>query len=458
MALKTAVVIGGSIAGLLAAAVLSESFDEVLIVDRDELPIDIESSQIARRGVPQSNQIHKLLPLGKERIETILPGFDDELIALGCESHDEAARFTQYINGGWGVRANSDLITTYFRRPVFEWVMRRRVLALDNVTAVKAFAIGLVSSADRSAVVGVRIKNKPDLQADLVVDASGRGSKSPNWIEDLSYTPPQVAELRAYMGYATFTVELPPGLLPEGLQGAASVATPNLPKGGTIQPCGNGLHTVAAYGIMRNYPPGDLDGVIQFLEEGASPLVAEWVKNSRLVGDIETYTMTGNQRRLWEEMPRRPEGLVVLGDAVTSFNPIYGQGMTMAAVGATILREAVNESGGTVEGIATRVQKELAPWADTAFSMAAGSDSAFEGVEFVNIAPPSAHSRETSRVLNELRSEDVEVFLAMKTAAAYLDPSFLDTESIRTKVAGWKASGRTINSAYTNPRIVPPAP
>src|SRR5689334_7853271 len=128
-----AVVLGGSISGLLAASVLSRRFAQVTVVDRDELPVEGPQAQLARRGVPQSDQVHHLLSLGGERIEQLLPGLLDELLELGCERYDDATDFTRYVNGAWAMRVPSPLRITVFRRPLFEWAIRRRVLALPNV-------------------------------------------------------------------------------------------------------------------------------------------------------------------------------------------------------------------------------------------------------------------------------------------------------------------------------------
>jgi 2-polyprenyl-6-methoxyphenol hydroxylase-like FAD-dependent oxidoreductase len=451
-----ALVLGGSIAGLLAAAALSESFDRVTIVDRDELPLDGPDAQRARRGVPQSDQVHHLLSLGRDRIEELVPGFDDELLAAGCRHYDDAADFAQYLGGVWRIRATSDLRITCFQRPIFEWVIRRRVLAKPNVTVHQGVANGLIASEDSGTVIGAKVKNAPDgrILADLVVDATGRGSKAPNWMQDLGFERPKEAHLRVYMGYSTYTVEFPEGALPDGLAGITCASTPAFPKGASIRPIDNGQHVVAAYGMMRQYPPADQAGMKEFLAEIATPSVAEAVSKATVLSEIRTYQMPGNQRRYWEDLKRRPERFVVIGDAVASFDPLYGQGMTMAALGATALRDAVAGSE-SLDGVGERVQRAIAPWADIAFDTAIAVDASYEGAEFENLERPSPEVLKAGKTLLEIQTEDPEVMIAARRSTLYMDKSALAAEPIRSKITEWKESGRSVRADRTDPTILP---
>ncbi|MCU1614643.1 MAG: hypothetical protein JWO98_2183 [Frankiales bacterium] len=453
-----AIVLGGSIAGLLAAAALSPTFDEVIIVDRDVLLVDGAEARASRRGVPQGDQVHHLLSLGRDNIESLVPGVDDDLLANGSEHFDEAASFAQYLGGVWRVRSQSDLEITCFRRPVFEWVIRRRVLALPNVTAVKGTASSLVSTDDHSRVTGVSVRggHVDELLGDLVVDATGRGSKAPNWIEDLGYDRPEEAHLNVYMGYATVAVELAPDALPFGLAGVTCGASKALPIGASIRPTDHGNHIVAAYGMMRNYPPGDVEGLSDFLAKLPTPIIGESFANASSIGAIHTYRMPGNQRRYWERLGRRPEGFVVIGDAVASFDPLYGQGMTMASAGAIAIRDTLAESG-NVDGFAQRVQQAIAPLVDVAFDTAVAVDAGYEGAEFVNLDPPSNDSQALGGVLAAVQSENVDVMLASRSATLYLDPTKLQTDAVVSAVSDWQKHGRTVDPANADPAIIPAA-
>ena len=450
-----AIVIGGSIAGLLAATALSNHFAEVVIIDRDDLPTDTETGPRARRGVPQSEQIHHLLSLGRDRIDTLVPGFDDELLGLGSEHFDEGMTFAQYLNGMWRVRAKTDLMITCFQRPVFEWVIRRRVLALSNVTTRRAVAMGLVGSAAGDRVVAVKAGgNEPELGSDLVVDATGRGSRAPLWIEDLGYARPREGHLRVYMGYSTFLVRFPDGALPLGLAGITCGSSREFPMGASVRPTDNGNHVVAAYGMMRHYPPTTMDDMWAFLETIRTPSIVEAIREAELLSDIRGYQMPGNQRRYWEEMSARPEGFVVLGDAVASFDPLYGQGMTLAAVGACELRDVLERTEG-ITGVAAAAQTGIRLLVDIAFDTAVGVDASFEGAEFENLDPPSPRSAAETQAFAEIQTEDVDVMAAARRATLYLDPSCLQAPDIQQRVQSWVAEGRTPRAEAYDPTLLP---
>ncbi|MET7337829.1 hypothetical protein [Nonomuraea sp. NPDC005650] len=452
-----AIVLGGSIAGLLTAAALSRSFEFVTIVDRDELPVEGPDARLSRRGVPQGDQVHHLLSLGHERIEELLPGITDELIALGCERYDDVADFSQYVNGAWRMRARSDLIVMALRRPLFEWAIRRRVFALPNVTTVKGLAIGLVGSADGGRVVGAKVRGVQggQMHGDLVVDATGRGSRAPNWLEDLGYAKPEEQHVRIYMGYSTFTARIPDGALPDGLAGVSVSATPANPVGAAIRPCGNGLHDIVAYGMVKHYPPDDLDAMFTFFDTLSSPLVAQIVRQAVITSEIVPYQMPGNQRRLWERLDRYPESFVAVGDAVTSFNPIYGQGMTMAALNATILGDAV-AGADTLDGVGRSAQSDIGLFADVAWDLAVGTDSAYPQAEYENVEPPSVEDRAWARAFGAAQSSEALVRVASRAAALHMDKSYLDAPAVRKIVARWMETGRRPDPAVTDP-LAPPA-
>jgi 2-polyprenyl-6-methoxyphenol hydroxylase-like FAD-dependent oxidoreductase len=450
-----AVVLGGSVAGLLTAAALSPSFGRVTIVDRDELPVDGPAARAPRRGVPHGTQVHHLLSLGQRKIEALLPGLSAELTALGCETYDDVADFSQYVGGAWRMRVKSDLTVTVFRRPAFEWAIRRRVLALGNVTAVQGVATGLVASAGGASVTGARVRGagagsgaEDRVAGDLVVDCTGRRSRAPAWIADLGYQPPAEQHVRIYLGYSTFTARIPAGALPRGLAGISVSATPGSPMGAAIRPCGNGLHDVTAYGMIRHYPPDDFDRMLALLGTLDSPLIASVLREATITSEIEPYRMNGNQRRLWERLGRRPERFVVAGDAVTSFNPIYGQGMTMAALDAAILGDIVAEAE-TLDGVAGAAQQAFGPLADVAWDLAVGLDSAYPEAEYDNVAPPSARDRAWSRAFAAAQTTEPLVRVAARATALYMDTAYRDAPAVRAIVAGWAESGRRPGFAST---------
>lgn len=453
MSLSHAVVLGASVAGLLSAAALSKTFDTVTIVERDQL----SEGAVTRRGVPQGNQVHQLMPAGLARIEELLPGFGDELLAQGCERYEIDRDVAVLYPLGWATRVAGGMDVIGFLRPDFEWVLRRRVLALPDVRAVHGIATGLLAGPDGTAVTGVKVTgvDGEKLDADLVVDATGRGSKAPNWLSELGYAPPAEQHVRPYLGYATMVVRFPEGTLPEGFRGIAATPNPRHLKGGAILPCGNGRHVVAAMGMSKNYPPAGYAELLDYLDEAPSPLLGRAVRAAELVVEPDTYRMPGNQRRLWEQLDRRPEGFVVIGDAVAAFNPIYGQGMTIAAIGASLLAQVVASADGAVTGIAEKFAAELAPWTDYAFAMAANTDSFFPGAEFVNYTPPAPEAVAGEAFAVAAATTDPAVAQAMRRAAYYMDPSGMQSPAVQQTIAEWASSGRQPDPSLTDPSRLP---
>jgi 2-polyprenyl-6-methoxyphenol hydroxylase-like FAD-dependent oxidoreductase len=447
-----AIVLGGSIAGLFAACALTRTFRRVTIVDRDELPLEGPEARRQRRGVPQGDQIHHMLNLGSEKIEDLLPGLHDELLELGCEEYDDTADFAQWAGGAWRMRVRSTLRITAFRRPLFEWAVRRRVLALPNVTVVKGMAVGLAASSDGESVIGAKVRGTGPgtIEGDLVIDATGRGSRSPNWLEDLGYERPLEKHLRIYMGYSTFTARFPNGVLPKGLAGIMITGNPSVPRGGSIRPCGNGLHDVVAYGMTGNYPPDDLDSLRTFFADLENPIIAEYLRRAEILSEVSPYQMPGNQRRMWEELERRPAGFIALGDSVTSFNPRYGQGMTMAALGAAVLAEKLDDAD-AIPGLASGVQKSIGPWADLAFELAYGLDSAYPEAEYENLEPPSARDLARARAFTAAQTEEAHVLVAARSAALYMDSSFAKAADVQRTIDEWAASDRRPDPGTTDP-------
>lgn len=453
-----AIVLGGSITGLLAAAALSSEFERVTIIDRDELVVDGPAASRSRRGVPQGDQVHHLLALGGQKIDELLPGLDAELVAAGGEKRDNMAAFAQFTYGVWRARFESDLQLTNFRRPVFEWVIRRRVLALPNVAAHKGLATGLTMSEDGSTVLGAKVKNAPggEILGDLVVDATGRGTKTPRWLEDAGFTPPTASHLRVYMGYTGVLIDVPEGTFPPGISSIACAPTSdNKSVGMAIWPCGDGQHILVAMGTMRNYPPTDYEGLIRSAEQLPTPLLAQYLRASTPITTPQGYQMAGDQRLRWEDMDRRPENFVAMGDAVASYNPTYGQGMTMAAVGAVELRRVLRDSGGEITGVADTFQKALSPHVDIAWDNAVRIDSVYEGVEYENMEPPAPAPAGYAEAFVGVQSEDPEVALAARKATLWMDNSYLQTESVQGKIAAWMTAGRQASAAASNPLAIP---
>jgi 2-polyprenyl-6-methoxyphenol hydroxylase-like FAD-dependent oxidoreductase len=446
---ERACVIGGSIAGLLAAAALSGTTDRVTIIERDDLP----DLPVGRRCAPQGTQVHALLGAGQAAMESLLPGIGQDFQDAGGALIDAAADLAIYSSQGWSGRVGGTTKVISMRRPNLEFVVRQRVMALPNVEFIQDTVTGVRASADHSAVIGVSCAGVGDIDSDLVVDASGRMSKAPAWYAELGYAAPRDAELLSYIGYATVPVELPEGALPEGVLGILAHPNPRNLRGAAIVPCDNGLHLLAGLGMMKAYPPRDVEEFLAHLDAAPSPLVGEVARQARLLDDVATYRVPGSRRRLWENLPGRPDGLVIIGDAVMAFNPLYGQGMSVAAVQACELRRAAAAHRDSVTGLAEDFHQGIRGTIDTVFEMVRNTDGVYEGAQLRGVAPPDPAQLAYGKALAQLSTEDAEVALALKTATHFFDGGATQTESIKAKVADWIATGR---QPYNNdPRKIP---
>jgi 2-polyprenyl-6-methoxyphenol hydroxylase-like FAD-dependent oxidoreductase len=440
-----AIVLGGSIAGLLAAAALSPHVETVTLVERDDL------LDPGRRGVPQGSQVHALLAAGQQAMATLLPGIVDELIAAGGALVDSPYQVAIFGSQGWAGRMPSKAQVVFMRRPALEAVVRARVLALPNLRVVPGVATGLIG--DDTRITGARLQDGDPIEADLVVDATGRNSKAAEWLAEFGYPAPATKELRSYPGYATATVRLPDGLFPPGVVGLLSHPHPGALRGAAVVPCDNGLYQVAALGMMRADPPKDADGFLAHLEAAPSRLVADIARKAEVVDAPVVYKVRGSLRRMWEELERHPAGFLPIGDAVMSFNPLYGQGMSVAACEAVTLRDEVAAAGVADPGLAARAQTAFAPVVDTVFHMVVSLDAHYPGAELVGVEAPSPEAVAFGRALSQLATEDPQVSLALKYAGHYFDTTALRSEEIAAKARAWIAAGRS--PMPQDPSVVP---
>ncbi len=342
-----AVVLGASMAGLLAARVLSDFYRTVTLVERDVLPDD----PVNRRGVPQGRQPHILLSRCSQILDELFPGFLDELVAAGVSCNNgDLTRFWIAVGGHQLVRSGtlpmSKAIPAYYpSRPFLEWNVRRRLKAIENVTTLDGHdVVGLTSTQDRNRVTGVRVVNhdggaEQRLTADLVVDATGRGSRTPAFLEELGYGRPREDELVVRLAYASLPVRFPPGAIPEDV--IAIFPEPGRPR--LFALVGNENDTwVAGVGAMAGVePPSSRADMIAFAAGFAPPHALAALQVAEPLGEVAQYRVPSNRWRRYDKMRRTPKGLIVFGDAVCSLNPIYGQGMTVAALDAVVLRECL---------------------------------------------------------------------------------------------------------------------
>lgn len=382
---RHALVIGGSIAGLLAARVLVNHFDRVTIVERDRFP----EQPSPRQGVPQVSHVHVLLTQGERILEQLFPGIGAELTAAGAPAGDWIADWSVLGVWGWGPRFDSGLIGHMCSRNLLEWVLRRSLASYDHLQFLEESQVTeLTTDVNKSKVTGVRLRSSAiampapqpqsmELATQLVVDATGRNSSVPEWLVALGYQPPQKTVINSFLGYASRWYQRPEGFNADWQGLSVASKPPDHRRGGVLYPVEGNRWVVTLGGIGRDYPPNDEAGFLDFTRSLRSPIIYEALKDAQPISPIYTYRGTENRLCHYEKLSRLPEGLVVLGDAVCAFNPVYGQGMTVAALGALTLDECLHQQfqrGSSLKGLTRRFQKRLAQVNATPWLMATGED------------------------------------------------------------------------------------
>jgi 2-polyprenyl-6-methoxyphenol hydroxylase-like FAD-dependent oxidoreductase len=378
---KKVVVIGASMAGLLAARALADHFEQVTLLERDTFP----APGANRKGVPQGQHTHVLLELGRQIMEEYLPGLTDGLTRLGAVTIADASLNVRWFHsGGYHQPGASGIAGIGVSRPTLEALVRARVLALPNVQAVEGCKVlGLVTTADNSRVTGVRLVRRQagsveeTMMADLVVDASGRGSRSPAWLEQLGYQRPAVEEVRIGMGYTTCYYRRQPEHVP-GLNGIVFLATPPDKRLSVMLAQDGDRWVVTIGGYLGDHAPTDYQGFLESARRLPAPHIYNVIKDGELLSGPVAYKFPANLRRRYEKLARFPEGYLVFGDALCSFNPIYGQGMTVAAMEAVALGECLANGR---DRLAKHFFAKASKIIDISWSAAVGNDLGFPEVE-----------------------------------------------------------------------------
>ncbi len=380
---RHAVVIGGSMAGLLAARVLADHFDAVTLVERDVLE-GVE----ARKGVPQGRHAHALLARGQQIIEKLFPGITAELTEAGAISVDLMADARWYQPGGYRQRTASGLRGVIMTRPLIEAQIRRRVFALPNLTAMtEADVTDIIADSNRRRITDIQVWRRTSdggpaetLNTDLVVDAGGRGSRAPAWLEKLGYQRPQEEQIKIGVGYATRTFERRPG----DLSGAAFVfvqpTPPHETRVGVLIPIEGNRWICTLGGWLGDHSPTDLDGFLAFARSLPVSDIYDTLKSARPLDDGEVYKFPANLRRRYERLQRVPEGYMVIRDALCSFNPIYGQGMTVSAQEARELAVCLRNAQTGLSELPRTFYQRAAKVIDVPWLMAASADFAYPAV------------------------------------------------------------------------------
>ena len=378
--LRRAVVIGGSVGGMLSARVLADHFDEVLVVERDHIPPGAEH----RPGVPQARHLHLLMKRGLMVVEKLFPGIRADLLAAGCHLADQGPDFRILYRYGWSPREKTGLEILTFTRPLLETTIRRHLLESPKVRFLEGFeACGLVTGDDVTRVTGVRLVprrrgegevEEQVLQAELVVDSAGRLSPAPQWLEELDYAAPEEAEVDAFWGYATRIYEPPAHIQKDWKIMLLMNRPPYQPRAGIIEPIEGGRWLVSLCGVMHDYPPTEEAAFLAFARSLSAPDLYNAIAQATPLSKIWGYRRTSNRLRQYDKLDRLPKGFVTLGDSVCAFNPVYGLGMTLTGLEVEELGRhlAASDGGRTLDPLT--FQKAVGKLVTGAWALSTGED------------------------------------------------------------------------------------
>jgi 2-polyprenyl-6-methoxyphenol hydroxylase-like FAD-dependent oxidoreductase len=371
---RRALVVGGSIAGLTAARVLTEHFDSVTVVERDQLP----EQPVHRKGVPQGRQPHAILLGGLRVLEKQFPGITEELHEAGAVPLNLGSDVRIHLLGRWRVRYPSAYTVLAVTRPLLEGTIRRRLAADPRITFMRgAEATGLSVDATGTRATGVHLRQDGvalQIEADLVVAATGRASRASDWLAAAGFPVPRETVVDAQAGYATRVYRLRQAPARDWQAMYLQPLAPDQQRGAIRMKVENDQWQATLIGMAGDYPPTDEAGFLEYARTLPVPDFLHAIENAEPISPIWGYRRMENRLRHFEALPRYLENFLVCGDAVYAFNPAYGQGMSVAAIAGMTLDQCLRRQQGELTGLAARFQKELIKVIDAPWQLATGQD------------------------------------------------------------------------------------
>ncbi|MDS0281626.1 FAD-dependent oxidoreductase [Haloarcula onubensis] len=426
-----AVVLGAGVGGLLSARVLSDHFERVTVVERDPLPTD----PTPRPSVPQGRHPHVLLVAGRETLADLFPGFGTELVRAGGVVTDFNSDVGFYTGGDYLADGPRRIETVGATRPLIELLLRQRVTALDGVDIrPNTQFVDYRSTPDQTRVEGVLVRREGDettLDASLVVDATGRTSRTPEWLDTHGYAPPDLEEVSVDLAYSTTYLERP------DRDHRTYIVPPDPPRtrGGMAAPVEDNRWVVNVNGLHGDHPPTETEELVSFLESLPVPELAALAADHDWTGDVDYYPFPSSRRYRYESLDRFPDGLVVLGDAIASYNPLYGQGMSVAALEALALHHAL-AAAGDPESLAPRYFDRATAVADVAWRLAVGNDFGFEATTGPRPTGTALVGRYLSRLVDRAHTDPVVAAAFVRVMTLEEPPSRLFRPGVLRRVLG----------------------
>jgi 2-polyprenyl-6-methoxyphenol hydroxylase-like FAD-dependent oxidoreductase len=443
---QRAVVIGASMAGLATARVLSDHFEHVIALEQD----DLEEGPVLHKSVPQGHHLHALLPGGLKVLSSLYPAFSQELAQRGATEVTLGRDVVWYLPDGKAYNPTGSIRTPFdsglraycASRALIEFIVRRQTTAIANIRLEGASAVRELVH-DEGRVRGVRLADSRTIEADLVVDATGRGRRARHWLTALGYSPPDETAIGLDTAYSTANFRRPRLFAGEPIIFINGPA-PQYTRRGYVITIENGTLLVSLIGRFGDFAPVDRDGFLGFAGELHNDLAYRIIKDGEQLTPIAHHRFASSVQRHYERMTSFPEGFVVIGDALCTFNPIYAQGMSAAAWQAEILQRTLAQcaQAGSLDGLASSFFAEAAEFNGTPWNLAAAFDFAFPQTR--GIRPPDLEQRTRYfAALDRLQCEDTEVRRLVTEVFQLLQPlSVLQKDPLRSRVLARMAAHR----------------
>lgn len=398
-----AIVIGSSIAGLTAARVLTDHFDQVTIIERDHLPVAPDF----RHGVPQAWHAHTLPLRGLAILERLFPGLGDELVANGAVPVNGGSEMAFFFAGGWHqVNHRAAVVSMSCSRPLLESTISRRLANHASVQIIQEHeVVGLRPDPTNQVITGVRLRrshqssqNETNLKANLVVDASGRDSHAPYWLENLGFVPPKESVVNSFTGYASRIYRRPANFKETWKTLYIRPSPPNTgrdgaTRGGVVLPIeGNRWH-VSLIGMARDYPPTNPTDFLDFARSLPTPQLYQAIKDAEPLTRVYGFRRAENRVRHYDRLPRYLEGFLVYGDAAYILNPVYAQGITAVVIGSQALDQSLREQQpqGSLSGLARAFQNQLSRAVADLWQLAISQDQRWSDTDVAKDIIPVRH-------------------------------------------------------------------
>jgi len=422
---KRAVIVGSGIGGAFCAGAISKFFDETLVIDVDSLP----TTPLERRGTPQGSHIHAVLRSAIEIAGRYFPGFEASLEAAGGTQLSWGYDLRYHDWGSWQPQRDLGVKVFSQSRALLEHVLRAHAFSQPGVLVLQETRVtDFCLEGDRVTGIVARHKGGAEerIECDLVIDASGRGSRLPPWLERNGFGIADQTELGVDICYvsAYYTRSTKPGKAPFGyvLRGNA----PSV-RSGVLVPIERDRWVLSLSGRFGDFPPREEAGFLDYVRSLHVPAIYDTIANEKRLTPFSTFNIPEIFWRRYDQMPSFPDRLIPVGDAVTVFNPVYGQGMSVAAQGSLVLRQCLEElsrGGESLDGISRRCLPRVAEKSSAAWNLSANVDLSY--AKTTGQRPPNLADRiKLARGLRKLIDSDAEVHRLFVRVVNMLEPASL---------------------------------